>query len=398
MANRKVTLLWYCRTAKGWRRFPVVMGKNNRIRHACVIDNGVEVSYPDGNYVLRLYEDGRAVHKNAGTNAAQAQVKCQQLTNLLAAKEYAVAAGAKIVPDEKRVSLRQAAGRYIQDCENRSAMEAKEQARQVTDEFMQVCRKTYLDEISKDDIYRFHRALRDRGCGDRTVHNKHARLKSFLRFAGLDIKSTNLMPPAPRYVKTLPEIYSPTEIAAITDAADLQMLKVIGLGLKLGLRDQEIMHAEYEDVDFHRSIYRVRNKSHWDFAIKDCEERDIPISGELLASLKQWKEDEPKTRLIVGTKNNVPNTKLLRTLKRLAKSANLNCGHCDGCKSDLGECERWYLHKFRATFATTLLRSGIDLRTVQSYMGHSNIATTATYLSPASGGEAQRKIDSIVWR
>jgi hypothetical protein len=36
MANRKVTLLWFCKTSKGWRRFSVLMGANGRIKHGYV--------------------------------------------------------------------------------------------------------------------------------------------------------------------------------------------------------------------------------------------------------------------------------------------------------------------------------------------------------------------------
>jgi plasmid stabilization system protein ParE len=35
-----------------------------------------------------------------------------------------------------------------------------------------------------------------------------------------------------------------------------------------------------------------------------------------------------------------------------------------------------YLHKFRSTFATRALWSGVDLRTVQSWMGHTDLAST----------------------
>lgn len=140
MGNRKVSLLWYCRTPRGWRRFPVVMGKNNRIQHSYVIDKGREVAYPDGRYELLMYQGRRPVYKRAGDNAADALTARDREAHFLIAKDSAVVAGAKIIEEVRRVYLRRAAGLYIQDAENRKAMEAAAQGRLVTEEFMQdVC-------------------------------------------------------------------------------------------------------------------------------------------------------------------------------------------------------------------------------------------------------------------
>ncbi|MGP8175905.1 MAG: tyrosine-type recombinase/integrase [Terracidiphilus sp.] len=131
------------------------------------------------------------------------------------------------------------------------------------------------------------------------------------------------------------------------------------------------------------------------FDVKDREERTVPIPADLVGHLKEWKEKHGG-RLVLGTSNDTPNWKWLPLLKRLAHKAGLNCGHCQSCREH-DECERWYLHQFRATYATYLLRSGIDPRTVMKYTGHADMETIIRYLSPAEPPDTQGKINSIAW-
>jgi integrase len=394
MANAKVALLWYCKTEKGWRRFPVVLGKNNRVKPGFVLVDGVLVSYPEGRYETRSYQGSKAIYKRAGTNAADALAARDREVSLLRVKDAAPSAGVQIIEETGRVYLRRAANEFVKDAEQRQAMEAMMKNQLLTDEFIGVTRLTFADEVTREDVFRFYKGLRERGCGDRTVANNAARLKSFFRFAKMDL---SILPPAPKYDDKLPTIYTPDELRAILAAADPHMRLVIELGLTLGLRDQELMHLEWVDVQRESNVVRVTSKPEWGFRIKDSEERDIPTSAELLARLKAWREQYPNTRLVVGTKTDRPDGKLLRTLKRLAKRAGLNCGVCEGCRTTLGECQRWTLHKFRRTYATTLLRNGVDLATVQKYMGHSDLASTMRYLRGATGAESQAKINAIKW-
>ena len=217
----------------------------------------------------------------------------------------------------------------------------------------------------------------------------------FPKAAGMDVKK--VFPPKPRYDETLPTIYTSDQISAILDVADAHMHLVIDLALKCGLREQEIVYLEWSDIHVHDKVLRVSSKPRYQFRVKDSEERDIPIPDDLLQELRAWHKDRSRPGLMLATKRGNANRKLLRTLKRLAKREGLNCKQCDGCRSKLGECQEWTLHKFRRTYSTTLLRSGLDLRTVQAYMGHANLASTMRYLRPASSAEAQAKINAIQW-
>ena len=266
-----------------------------------------------------------------------------------------------VVKDEARLTLKGTASAYIVDTLGRGATEAAEQARLVTSEFIGVCRKRkkeYIDEITRDDIYTFWTTLRARGCGPRTVANKHARLNSWLKFAGLD---KSMIPPKPRYEDTLPTIYEPDETATLLANADKYMEVCILIGLKCGLRDQELQHLEFSDLNWAEGTLRVQGKPRWGFHVKTWEQRDIPVPD-----------------------------------AALARQAGLNCGRCDGCH-ERGECREFTLHKFRRTYITTLLRQGIDLRTVQAYAGHKDIASTMRYLRPASGTEARSKVNAVTW-
>jgi hypothetical protein len=60
----------------------------------------------------------------------------------------------------------------------------------------------------------------------------------------------------------------------------------------------------------------------------------------------------------------------------------------DRCKAIAARAEldpsRFDLKTFRSTYATRMLRSGFDVRTVQHWMGHKSLETTMRYLVPAA--------------
>ena len=56
-------------------------------------------------------------------------------------------------------------------------------------------------------------------------------------------------------------------------------------------------------------------------------------------------------------------------------------------------CGRWFLHKFRHTYATRHLQDGIDIRTLQQWMGHRDIASTMVYLKGVRNSDIQVRIN-----
>jgi|CZKZ01.1.fsa_nt_gi integrase len=397
MESKSVTLMIRYKDADGkWKRKPVARGANGRVKPDHAQIDGKAVAVKGGAYELRRIVVRQPVYVPAGKRAADADAQRARLERTTAAIEAAKGTDVQVIAIPGRKTLKETAAAYISDAQGRNANEAAEQARLVSTEFIDLMRKrnkAYIDEIDRDDIFGFHTALRKRGCEDRTVANKHARLASWLRFGGID---KAILPPVPRYEEKLPTIYSSEQTKAILAAADPVMKICILLGLKTGLRDQELMHLEFRDINWKDKTLRVQSKEQWGFLPKTWEQREIPIPDDLVAELAAWQKTREGQELVLGTKNHKPNTKLLRTLKRMVHRAGLSCGRCKGCK-EINECKEFTLHRLRRTYLTVLLRNGIDLRTVQAYAGHKDLASTMRYLRPASAKEAQSRLNAVQW-
>lgn len=429
VTNKRVALMWYCKTRSDagkviWRRFPAILfgeGPKREAKVGWVLDKNNKdegkkdkdghTEYPDGYFQARTWDKGKQVYQTLNAKHGRDAVgEWESITR------KAVTA-AKLASGELRraVTVKSGAAAYVTDLQRERKFEAAEHARLVLADFDKVCFPFTIKTISRDSILRYHAALRRRKLSERTIANKHNRIRSFLKWYKID---TSFMPDAPRYdKKTTPDIYNVNQIDAIRAAANEYMRLAIDMALMLGLREGEITYACWPDVDFHHATFRVTSKPELGFRIKDSEERLLPIPRELLERLDARHKLVPDSRLILGTKNNAPNGHLLRMLKSLAQKSGLNCRECQSCREHVPaspdswrrltsrprdpmagqECEEWTLHRFRRTCLTTMLRNGFDARTVQSLAGHSQLETTLLYLSPATADEMHDKINAIQW-
>jgi integrase len=83
----------------------------------------------------------------------------------------------------------------------------------------------------------------------------------------------------------------------------------------------------------------------------------------LLNALEARKQANPGKRFIFPAKNGQPDGHMLRTLKKVALRAGLNCGHCENKSGESCAkrpvCSKVTLHSFRRTFATLHFESGV---------------------------------------
>jgi site-specific recombinase XerD len=173
--------------------------------------------------------------------------------------------------------------------------------------------------------------------------------------------------PFPRKERRLPVVLSREEVRAFLGALGSLKQRTCFLTIyATGLRISECLQLLPTDIDSKRMVVRVRQG-------KGKKDRYVPLPAKLLAALRgYWKAARPRTWLFEGAKPGHPITK--HAVQRWCPLARVKAGLSKLVTP----------HTLRHSFATHLLESGTDLRTIQILLGHRCLSTTAIYLHVAA--------------
>lgn len=286
---------------------------------------------------------------------------------------------------ENAITIADAIDSYLKDVEPpQREFKTFEEYRNVLHRFRDTCKKRVVKDVERKDCLEFIRHLYSIGNEARTVYNRIGIVQQWLRLNGV----TGLLHSRdkPSFVTNMREMYQPEELEALLRACDPEE-RIRYLFLLTGERDKEVRYTAWSDIDFSRKCVRVTAKKRMGFKPKDKEEREIPVPASLLDAMREYKARQTgfnRNDLVFPTSEGRPDKKLENKLKRIAWRAGLNCGRCTskyGNKCSEGPyCGKWFLHKFRHTFATNSLEEGVSIRTLQEWLGHSNLASTMVYL------------------
>lgn len=258
--------------------------------------------------------------------------------------------------------------------------------------------KNSVDQVAREDILAFMTRCYELGLGHRTVYDKLVVVLQLFKRHG----KSGLMALSdwPKYVETIRPIYEPEEIQSMFKHATEEEAIFLKFMLGSGFRDQEAQHVCWRDLDFRHSQVRVTAKALWDFRPKNWEERVVPLPSALIDQLQRLKEkrNAVPAQLLFPNKRGNPNSENDTIVKRVAHRAKLNCGQCvtkHGNRCAEGPyCHHFFLHKFRHTFATEHLRHGVDIRTLQTWMGHRDIKSTMVYLKGVQSKDVLTKVNA----
>lgn len=380
MANREVNLTKRVQTPHGWRYCRVVLSANGRIKPDLVIVNGKQETHKEGAYYLEWRGGAKRVRLSVGKNAADASARRHGKE----AELNAVNHGVTVVPSHRNGhrSLAVAVEDYLSDVKLTHKPRSYAAYNTALQYFLESCPKANLEDVERRDLLKFAAFLREvKKQAPRTVYNKFEHAMTFFKAQG--IRGLVRKNDWPRFTEEEPEIYEQEELDKLFATCNAEERLWYEFFLMTGMREQEVMYCYWSDVNFSASTVRVTHKPDRGWTPKAYKEREVPIPSKLLKSLKEWKAKSDKNcQIVFPTAGCKPKLDFLDGLKAVAERANL-------------DKHNFWLHKFRATFATWSLWGGVDLRTVQQWLGHADMESTMRYLKPSRSQHVRDKVNEI---
>ena len=242
--------------------------------------------------------------------------------------------------------------------------------------------KTYVHEVTADDIRNFLTKLEKSGYTPKSLSRKLNATKTFFRF--LKIQEYITDDPAtvvehPKFETKAPRVLTPTEYRALRDAArdDIRIAAIIEVLLQTGIRIGELANLKTDDVfpgngrEGHLYIAPWENRP----------ERTVPLNKSAEVALKKYLEVRPKTatKALFITKNAKP--LLVRNIRtsidRYYKKAGIQ-----GAK----------VNDLRHTWVSHHLSRGVSLLLISKIAGHKRLSTTERYLAIIQPPKGEEKV------
>jgi len=227
----------------------------------------------------------------------------------------------------------------------------------------------------REDIISFMASLRERGLSSRSTARSMVAVRMLYRFLkgerhidGLPTENIEL----PRSFRTLPDVLSPEEVERLIrspdtkDAIGMRDRAMFELLYATGLRVSELVGVEVNRLNLEVGFLVVLGKG--------SRERVVPM-GEIAmdwikgyissARVRTLKGRESNFLFVTARGGNMTRQGFWKIVKKYALKA--------------GIYKKITPHTLRHSFATHLLEGGADLRSVQTMLGHADIATTQIY-------------------
>ncbi len=238
-------------------------------------------------------------------------------------------------------------------------------------------RRFAVGELTAQMIREYLGYLHQQRIEKSSIARKISTLRSFCRYLCtrqiLEHNPAKLVR-SPKVAEKIPNYLSVEDCVALIEAPDLTQPRgrrdraILELLYACGVRVSELTGLNIGDIDFKETLILVRGKGK--------KERLVPFGEHCHTALKAYLEErcalpvprplEPHSPVFVNSSGRRLTTRSIRNLiEKSLRSARVN--------------QKISPHGLRHSFATHLLNSGADLRSIQELLGHKNLSTTQRY-------------------
>jgi site-specific recombinase XerD len=181
----------------------------------------------------------------------------------------------------------------------------------------------------------------------------------------------------PEVVKKLTSVHEPRRLPVvpsreeatllIQNAGSLKYKTAFSVAYGAGLRTNEVVHLKITDIDGDRMVLRVDEG-------KGNKDRFAILSPSLLDLLRQWYRHANQQRKMLPGGWLFPGQNPVNPMsnRQLNRAIHFACNNAGIKKS-------FAMHGLRHAFATHLLEDGVDIRVIQTLLGHAKLEHTARY-------------------
>lgn len=235
----------------------------------------------------------------------------------------------------------------------------------------------FISHITLQDLHRFlYYVEENRGNGPYARARKVATLRSFFNYL-FNIENSipsnpTLKLESPGRIKRHPVYLSLDESRALLNSLNKERKNyprdycILTLFLNCGMRLSELCGIRISKIKGDTLVILGKGN----------KERTVYLNQACLYAIRQYLEvratvDVPKEftdYLFLSTRNRPIDQ---RTVEKMVKDKIMDAGISDG--------EKYTPHKLRHTAATLLYKSNVDIRKIQTILGHSSISTTEIY-------------------
>ena len=225
-------------------------------------------------------------------------------------------------------------------------------------------------QISAETCSAWVGSLYSQNNNPKSIQRHLSSAKGFFRF----LKKNNLIESspfelisAPKSSSTLPEVLSPEDVEQLlnfkpTNMIEIRDMAIIELMYSSGLRVSETANINISDFEENKTFLRVLGKG--------SKTRLVPMGRFAISAINNWLMEREKIlnntdALFLNSKGTRLTVRSIQLrLKKMAVKQGLPPIHP---------------HMLRHSFATHMLESSGDLRTIQELLGHSSLSTTQIY-------------------